>query len=399
MLVGGAGSSKSYSLAQHLLLDKCNEEDKRILVIRKTRVSHKTSCWQLMLDLLNQYHIPYQVNRSDLIIQVRSNLLLFRGLDDPEKLKSIEFGNYIWIEEATELSHDDFLQLRLRLRRRTDTLNQMFLSLNPIDIHHWIKTQLVDRPSDDMLVDFSTYQDNPFLPGDYVKMLEGLKDEDETFYQVYTLGRWGIIKNLIYSNWDVVSEWPSSFDEIIYGIDFGYNNPSCVLEIGIKDKEVYERELIYESGLTNTQLIEKCRVVGVDKSRETYADSAEPARIKEFEEVGYNIYPSEKGKDSVAHSIDYVKRQKVHIHADSVNLIAEKRSYKWKEDKNGVVLDEPARFKDHAMSAERYALYAHREESEPHIHTVDMKGVEEKPKEETEEERFERIMENKTAWN
>ena len=146
------------------------------------------------------------------------------------------------------------------------------------------------------------------------------------------------------------------FEELIYGLDFGYCNPSALIEIGIKDDIIYERELLYQTHLTNADLIEKLKKLIPDKSNPIYADSAEPARIEEIHRAGYKIYPADK---SVKDGIDFVKRRKIHILRSSTNLIDEKRIYKYREDKNGYALEEPIKFRDHLMDAERYGLYTH----------------------------------------
>src|SRR4030042_6618519 len=104
------------------------------------------------------------------------------GLDDPEKINSAEW-NYIWAEEATDLSMMDYQQLNLRLRRQTDGINQMFLSLNPIDAFHWINTEILEKPNDDISSMQSTYKDNPFLSPEYTTELEKLKEQDFTLSQ------------------------------------------------------------------------------------------------------------------------------------------------------------------------------------------------------------------------
>ncbi len=358
-IFGGAGSGKSWTIAQFLLLRKLyGEKDKQILVIRKTLPSLRITTYKLVLDLLEEYNLPHRLNKSEMTISVGNNQMLFKSLDDPEKIKSYE-GNYVWVEEATEISHKDFLQLDLRLRRRTDTMNQMFLSFNPIDQFHWLNIKLLGGEREDLADNWTTYKDNPFLDFDPIKVLENLKGEDENYYRIYALGKWGILQNIIYSNYEIIDEWPESFDETIYGLDFGFNNPTALVEIGVKDQEYYERELLYESGLTGSDLIRKLEDLIEDRSADIYADSEAPDRIVEIAREGFNIHKSRKGKGSVKDGIDFVKRHKLHIHRDSVNLIKEKRSYKYKEDKDGRVMEEPVKFRDHAMDAERYALYTH----------------------------------------
>ena len=348
---GGAGSGKSFSTAQNIILRALEEGNKRILITRKTLPALRVSCLQLIKDLLNEYGIPYELNKSELEMKVGSNQILFKSLDNPEKIKSSEF-NYIWAEEATELTHQDFLQLRLRLRRKNELKNQLIMTLNPIDQFHWIRTQVLDAPGEEIASLQSNYKMNPFLSKEYVEQLEGLAEIDENYYRIYALGEWGVLQNLIYSNWDTVTVLPEDYDEIIYGLDFGYINPTVLVEIRLKENEVWVQELIYQSRLTNSDLIELLKMK-VDKNAQIYADSSEPQRIDEIYKAGFNIYPANK---DIKFGINKVKEYKLHILEDSTNTIKEIRSYKWREDKEGRILEEPVKFNDHSMDAIRYAL-------------------------------------------
>jgi len=348
---GGAGSGKSYSTAQHIILRALEEKGKRFLITRKTLPALRMSCLQLVKDLLSEYEIPYEFNKSISEMWIGDNQILFKSLDNPEKIKSSEF-NYIWAEEATELTHQDYLQLRLRLRRKNELKNQLIMTLNPIDQFHWIRTQILDTPGIDTASLQSNYKMNPFLPDEYIEQLEGLAEIDENYYRIYALGEWGVLQNLIYPNWDVVDRMPENYDEIVYGLDFGYVNPTALLEIRIKENDIWVREIIYQSHLTNAELIDLLKEK-IDRSVSIYADSAEPQRIEEIYQAGFNVYSSEK---DVSFGINKVKQYKMHVLEDSVNLIKEIRSYKWKEDKEGRILEEPVKFNDHAMDAMRYAL-------------------------------------------
>jgi phage terminase large subunit len=141
-------------------------------------------------------------------------------------------------------------------------------------------------------------------------------------------------------------------------LDFGYNLPTALVKVGHKDGIVWEEELIYETHLTNHQLIERLKTLIPPflRTRQIVADSAEPDRIEEIYNAGFNIIPCIKGPGSVKVGIDRVKRYRTHVSATSTNLIEEKQSYKWKEDKYGNVLDEPVEYCDHLMDAERYFL-------------------------------------------
>lgn len=358
ILYGSAGSGKSWSIAQFLLLEKLYKEHNiRILVTRKTRPALKKSAWLLMNDLIRKHELPgCVINKSDLTLTVGRNQMFFTSIDDPEKLKSFEKINIIWAEEATELTRDDYLQLNIRCRgENKNGINQLFFSFNPVDDQGFLKS-ITDNPPDNTAVNHSTYLDNPFLEPDYIKELEGLKKIDVTYWKIYGQGIWASPENIIYKNWDLVDEFPESCDETGYGLDFGFNNPTALPKIGERDKEIYIDELIYESKLTNTDLIEKMKPLIPNKDKEVIADCAEPQRIEEIANAGFNIYPCSKGKGSVKIGIDRVKRLKLHITKRSANIIKEIQGYKWKEDRNGNVLDEPVPFRDHAMDAIRYYL-------------------------------------------
>lgn len=357
LLYGSAGSGKSWSIAQFLLLEKLyGEHDIRVLVVRKTGPALRKSAWLLINDLISQYQLPItDRNKTDLTITVNSNQMFFTSLDDPEKLKSLERINYIWGEEATEFTRADYLQLNLRCRgKNPNGKNRLFFSFNPVDEQSFLKP-VVESPLSNVAVNHSTYKDNAFLGDDYIQELENLKEQDETYYKIYALGIWASPENLIYTNWDTIDEFPEC-EDIGYGLDFGFNNPSALIKIGIRDDEVYEEELLYETKLTNADLIEKLKQFIPNRSQIIKADSAEPQRIEEISQAGFNIHPCGKGQGSVRASIGRVKSKKVHITKQSVNLLKEKRGYKWKTDKNGNVLDEPVKFRDHLLDAERYYL-------------------------------------------
>lgn len=356
IIYGGAGAGKSYTLAQFLLLRiLLRYKNKRLLVTRKYNPSLKLSTYQLIKEFLTSWGIPFEELKSQQLIKlVNGNEIIFRGMDDPEKIKSTEF-NYIWMEEATEFTVEDYHQLRLRLRRATaGQRNQMFLTFNPVGKTNWVYKTFFEREQENTKILHVYYKDNPFLDEEYIRILESLEMQDKTFYEVYALGKFAELSNLVYTNYDIVNEFPESYDEKIFGLDFGYNNPTALVEIVVKDNEFYIRELIHQTHLTNADLIEKLKMLDINGY--IYADSAEPDRIKEIERAGFNIYPSSK---NVKAGIDFVKRQKIHILSSSVNLIKEIQNYKWREDRNGNVLDEPVKFMDHALDAMRYAIYTH----------------------------------------
>ena len=358
ILFGSAGSGKSWSLAQYLIFDLAlKNKGLRFLIIRKTRPAIKKSCWLLFNDILSQYSIPYETNKTDLSIEINNNTFFFCSIDDPEKLKSIERINYIWSEESTELNINDFMQLNLRCRGKNSTKgqNQLFFTFNPIDETSFLKP-LTENINSDVAVLHTTYNDNRFLDQDYIDTLEGLIGQDEAYYKIYALGQWASPEHIIYTNWDIVDSLPEKIDSIEYGLDFGYNNPTALIAVAESDQDCYIDEVIYQTRLTNSDLIAMLENSGIEKVSNIVADSAEPQRIEEIYQAGYNIFPVSKGKDSVRVGIDTVKRKRLHITKQSVNVIKELRGYKWRQDKNGNILEEPVKFLDHAMDSIRYVF-------------------------------------------
>jgi len=365
VLRGGTGSSKSYSMAQYFILNKLVKGDRTVNVIaRKTLPALKKTAYKLVMDLIKEYQIPYNLNKTDLELTIGSNTCYFMSVDDPDKIASLQTDN-IWLEEAVDFTKDDWQQFNLRMS------NQMYMTFNPVSAMHWIKSDLIDSGIHDLTENVSTYKDNPFLPKARIREIENLIKQDQNYYNIYALGLWGVLKNIIY-NFPVVEvpgKETGGWDDIIYGLDFGYNNPSALVKVYIKDGMATGRELLYESGLTNTRLIEEVnKVVPVhNRSRDMYADSAEPARISEFYQAGYNIKPADK---SVKDGIDTCKTRVIGITKDSPNLIKEARTYKYKEDKDGNVLEDPVPFNDHLLDSLRYATHTYLKQGKPEIYIM-----------------------------
>ena len=351
--VGGAGSSKSYSLAQLLIEKLVSKNTKRIGICRKTFPALRMTAYELVLNLLKDYGIynPDRHNKTNNTYAWNKNLVQFFSLDDPEKIKSADF-NYIWMEEANEFTWEDYTIMKLRLRSPTvdGEPNQMFLSLNPTDANGWIPTKLINEP--DVEVIHSTFEDNPFLSSEYVQTIKDLIHQDANFYKIYALGEWGLLQRRIYTNYKVVPELPDMKEaKWCYGLDFGLVNPSAVIKVYWLGDKYYLEERLYKSGLTNKDIIEF--FTHEDKG-DIYADPSAKQMIEEIHRAGFNIYEAHK---DVKDGIDLCQRQTLNIPESSVNLIKEIQSYQWKEDKNGNVLAEPVKFNDHLMDSMRYAIF------------------------------------------
>jgi phage terminase large subunit len=316
------------------------------------------------------------------------NQIKFVGLDDIEKIKSITFDNGpltdILIEEATEITEQDFNQLNLRLRGIARVPFQMTLLFNPISDTHWMKKRFFDNPGpkkDKITIHESTYLDNRFLDDAYRDELEALKYEDKVYYDIYALGKWGMIGNLIFRNvkFEPCPYEFKDFDKVYAGQDFGFNHYNAIELIGMKDGIKYSFDELYLRHMSNDEIIQENKKQGVLlPSQRCTADSAEPKSIKEWNNNGYYMRGAKKGKDSVKQQISWLNRGTWYIDPDKCpGLASEVSTYKWKEDRDGNVLDEPVAFKDDGIAACRYAI---EELTEYKVSMLDVIGKEKRRK-------------------
>jgi len=351
--VGGARSSKSYSIAQVLISKLINETGKMFGICRKTFPALRMTAYKLIFDLLKEYGLYDETkhNKSYNTYEHNGNTIQFFGLDESEKIKSSEF-NYIWMEEANEFTYEDYTNLKLRLSGPTHdgNMNHLYLSLNPIDAHNWIATRAVKE--EDVEVIHSTFIDNPFLDKEYIKVLQDLINQDENFYRVYALGECGLFEGKIYPNYKVIPEIPQmETAKWAYGLDFGLVNPSALVKVYLFQDKFYVEEKLYRSGMTNLDIID---FLSHQERGDIYGDPSAKMLNEEIRRAGYPAFDGHKG---VKEGIDLCQRQTLHIPESSVNLLKEIRSYVWKPNKDGSFMPEPVKFNDHLMDAMRYAIW------------------------------------------
>ena len=381
VLYGGAGSGKSVFAAQKVLMRVLDEPGHRIACTRRVAKSQRDSCFALIRNLIYDWGVgsEFHIAMSDMRIQHlgNGNEILFLGMDDAEKIKSIWNISSFWHEEPTELTEEDLNQLNLRMRGRTVNYKQHILSFNPISYRHWIKRRFFDQDSDKVRILRTTWRDNAFIDNEYVQELESYRESDPLLYQVYALGEWGIMRGLVYRPFEMHlnGDWPETFDDTIMGLDFGFNNPTALVEIGLKDRNVFLTERLYETGMTNSDLIAWLRDAGISRSVPIYADSAEPDRIREIARAGFNVLDARKGQNSVQAGIVFCKALSMHTRPRNENINQEAASYRWRVDRNGESLDEPEKADDHAMDAVRYALFTHLSRSRAHSVDRRMLGI------------------------
>ncbi|MFW6145684.1 MAG: PBSX family phage terminase large subunit [bacterium] len=382
---GGSSSGKSYFLAQRAALDVV--KGRNILVVRKVKNTVRGSVFnEIKKQIINLGLAQYfRINKSEMTITCKLNnrQIKFGGLDDVEKIKSITpidgVFTDIWIEEATEITESDFKQLKKRLRGESKHKKRVTLSFNPVHKTHWIYEhffkewrdgeQYIETEVDGLPLSIlkTTYKDNEYLTEQDVANLEN--ETDQYFYDVYTLGKWGVLGDVIFTNWETadLSKMKIKFDYYNNGIDFGFtNDPSTIIRCGYNERTqtLYILDEWYQHGATNDVIARKANEMCGNEL--VVCDSAEPKSIFELNRMGVNAVGAEKGKDSVNLGIDWLKRQNIVIDEHCINTISEFRTYKWKQNKEGQSINQPEDKNNHCIDAIRYAceVYSMAEEEE-----------------------------------
>ena len=346
---GGTRSSKTYSLAQLIVLRALQSTGKIYTICRKTLPSLKGTSYRDFLEILESLNLydPNKHNKSELTYKLNNNLIEFISIDMSQKIRGRK-RNVLWLNEANEFTQEDWIQLSLR------TTENIYLDFNPSDPYSWIYDNVISR--DDCTFIKSTYLDNPFLPPDTIREIERLRELDSNYWKIYGLGDIAQPTETIFRQFNLCNSIPSEASLVAVGMDFGYSNdPTAIVEVHKLNDELYINELLYSKGLTNQDIAEKLKELNVSTRTEIIYDSAEPKSGEELRRLGYLMYPSKKGADSINMGIDILRRYKINITKSSTNTINEFKFYKWLVDKNGYVINKPATNQaDHLLDAIRY---------------------------------------------
>jgi phage terminase large subunit len=346
---GSTRSSKTYSLCQMVIVYCLNNPNKIVSIVRKSFPSLRATVMRDMIEILSEYGIykESQHNKTDNIFTFHNGAKIeFFSLDDSQKIRGRK-RDVLWANEANELGFEEFNQLNFR------TTEKLFFDFNPSDSEHWLYDIL---NKEDAILVHSTYKDNTFLPDALVKEIEDLINVDQDYYNIYALGLPSKSNHTIFNHQKPYIEELIRYDETIYGLDFGYQHPTALIECNFREDIVYVKEKIYESYLTTEDLIIKMKSLNISKSSKIICDYARPEIIEELIREGYNCYNAIK---NVNEGIDTVKSYKLFYHQDSTNIAKEFRNYKWKEIRERLT-DEPIKLWDDAMDAMRYAILYHK---------------------------------------
>lgn len=347
-LQGGSRSGKTYNTLLWIIFSYCNRNTGKVISIcRKTLPSLKASVLRDFLEILRNNDLYSEIyhNKTSNEYWLNGNLIEFFSLDMGSRVRGRK-RDLLFVNEANEIDYEAWNQLLFR------TDGNIIIDYNPHDQFHWIYDKVLERP--DCSLHISTFMDNPFLSETLKQEIERLKDTDPEYWRVYGLGLRGQNRSLVFK-FHIVDEIPATARFISYGLDFGYaSDPSSLCATYIDGDNMYCKELLYETGLTNQDIAKKLEILGLDRRDEVFADSSEPKSIEEIYRMGWNI--KGKKKYEINYGIDMIRRYKLHVTKDSINAIRELESYKYVEDRNGNPTNKPVDQNNHFCDSLRYSV-------------------------------------------
>ncbi len=347
---GGTSSGKTYAIEQVLFSLACANEKLVITVVGQDIPNLKAGA---LRDALNIYYSSAAIqamvksfNKTDRVFEFHNGTIIeFKSYENGQDAKSGK-RDYLFVNEANGVDWSIYTELALRTRKK------VFIDYNP-NAAFWVHDNLIGKPGVQLII--SDHRHNPFLPQQVRDKIEDLRGVDIERWRVYARGLTGKIAGLVLSNWHVCEYVPEDAKLLAAGLDFGFSNDEtgCIL-VYKQNGELWIDEVLYETGLTNPDISKRLTAATISKSTEIVADSAEPKSIEELKRLGWYITGAKKGADSVKNSIDILRRYRLNVTRQSVNLRNELASYKWKTDRSGKTINEPVDSSNHLIDPLRY---------------------------------------------
>lgn len=343
---GSSRASKTYNILIWFIVKLLNEDNKVFSIVRKTLPALKGSVLRDLREILDKLELLEvgKWHQADGYYELGTNIIEWFSVDDETKLRGRK-RDYLFINEATELSQDEYVQLALR------TGGVIVMDLNPSLWKSWIYEL---EGQEDVKYNYITYLDNPFLEQTTIQEIEKLKTRDPNLWRIFGLGERGLPTKMVFTHQQFYHELPTEARLLGYGIDWGYSDPSSLVSVHKLGDSIYCEELLYLRNITIPDFIYKIKDLNLNLREDFIADSANPSAIEELRRNGINCKPVKK--DSILHGIDLIKRTNFFIHAGSKNLQTELLSYVWKTDKNNNNLDEPVDSDNHLIDGIRYVM-------------------------------------------
>lgn len=364
---GGASSGKSHGVIQKVVFKSLQawKYPRKVLFLRKVGSSVYDSIFEDVKQCLEAWGLlgACKVNNSAYRIELPNGAqFIFKGLDNPEKIKSIKGISDVVMEEASEFTLDDYTQLTLRLRDKKQPFKQIYLMFNPVSKVNWVYNAFFVKKPKNTVIYQTTYKDNRFLDEVTKENIEELANRNEAYYKIYALGEFATLDKLVFPkykkqllNKDELSHIPSDF-----GLDYGFiNDPSAFMHVKIdeENKRLYILEEYVKKGLTNDKIAEAIKALGYSKEI-IRADSAEKKSNQELRNLDIpRVIDVIKGPGSVMQGIQYILQYEIIVDERCVKTIEELENYTWKKDKaTNEYINEPVDSYNHCLDAVRYAV-------------------------------------------
>ena len=360
---GSAGSGKSYSIAQKIII-RCCKEPIKVLVCRRYATTLRNSCFSLFKEILDKWKLTkyVKIKETDMGITFpNGSQIVFLGLDVEEKLLSLNNISTIWVEEAYEVEKEKIEQLNLRMRGQAAN-QQIILSWNPISKQSYLYDFTVVNPPESSIFHHSTYRDNIFLNEEYISALDEMAIRNPQKYRIYGLGEWGVdSEGLVIKNWKQQEFDPLELVALGYehraGCDVGYIDPTAIIDT-LYDREnhtIYVFNEFYKSGCQPSQIAEAIKNMQLQKTK-LFVDAAEPRTIQFFRNEGINAHPCGKGKDSVKAGLMFLQDNLIVVHPKCKSFIMELENFSYIKSKiTGEYTEDTTHEYSHSIDACRYA--------------------------------------------
>ena len=350
---GGTRSGKSFAILQ-IIYRICQINKNKGLIISCVSETMPHLKRGIIRDFFDVLLKPYGLydsklhNKTDNTYLLFGNTIEFFSVDSSDKVHGAA-RDILFANEIQNINYETIFQLIQRTRI------QIFFDWNPTH-EFWAHTQFLNNADfkEDITYIQSTYKDNHLWHESIIKDILRRAKNDINYRRVYVEGLIGSIEGLIFPDIQFVDEMPTEFKWRAFGMDFGYtNDPTTFIDVRFYQGAIYVDELIYESGLSNQDIVINAKKY-YNYPDEIIADSSEKKSIDEIYSLGMNIFPTEKFAGSVNFGIQLMKNYRIFVTKKSTNVIKEFRNYKWKTDKNGKQLNEPIDDFNHAIDAIRY---------------------------------------------
>nr|DAS59863.1 MAG TPA: terminase large subunit [Caudoviricetes sp.] len=364
---GGASSGKSHGVFQKIVIKALKDwkKPRKILVLRKVGATVRDSVFADVQATLSYFGIlnMCKINMSAFRIELPNGAeFIFKGMDNPEKIKSIKGISDVVMEEASEFTLDDYTQLTLRLRDKAHKQKQIYLMFNPVSKANWVYNAFFVKKPKNTVVYQTTYKDNRFLDAVTRENIEELANRNEAYYKIYALGEFATLDKLVFPKYTKALLNKDDLRQITsyFGLDYGFiNDPSAFMHVKIDDdhKKLYVVEEYVKKGLTNDKIAESITALGYAKEQ-IRADSAEKKSNQELRNLGIGrVIDVKKGAGSVMQGIQYLLQYEWIVDERCVKTIEELENYTWKKDKaTNEYINEPVDSYNHCLDAIRYAI-------------------------------------------